>query len=76
MMVGDILGKENLIVIVNALSPLRIFTLGGSSLRVIMEYSLQDIKVKAKFGLIILLFCLEGFLFVKFFVNKTLTHKI
>ena len=54
---------------------------GGGSLRLIMEDSLEDIKVQVKLGLIALLFALEGFLDLsllvqKFVLTKKFTHRI
>ena len=71
MMVGNIWAKDKLVsaVLVSAVSHLRIFTLGGGPLRVIMEDSLKDIKVQVKLGLIALLFVLEGFLFVSLLIQ-------
>ena len=73
--------KDKLIVFIGAISDLRIFTLSGSSLRLILEDSLKDFQVRVKLGLIVLLFALEGFLDLsllaqKFFVTKKFTHRI
>ena len=73
--------KDKLIVFIGAISDLRIFTLSGISLRLILEDSLKDFQVRVKLGLIVLLFALEGFLDLsllaqKFFVTKKFTHRI
>ena len=78
---GKFVGKDKLIVFIGAISDLRIFTLSGSSLRLILEDSLEDFKVRVKLGLIALLFALEGFLDLsllvqKFVLTKKFTHRI
>ena len=74
------MGRDKLTFFLGPSAILRIFALGGGSLRLISQDSLVDFLVQLKKWLFVIMFALEGFLILillaqKFFVTKKRTHK-
>ena len=72
------MGRDKLLIFLGAFAHLRIFALGGGSLRLISEDSQEDYKVQLKMWLIVLMFALVGFsvisLLAQIFFLKTKIH--
>ena len=74
------MGRDKLTFFLGPSAILRIFALGGGSLRLISQDSLVNFKVQLKKWLFVIMFALEGFLILillaqTFFVTKKRTHK-
>ena len=74
------MGRGKLTFFLGPSAILRIFALGGGSLRLISQDSLVNFKVQLKKWLFVIMFALEGFLILillaqTFFVTKKRTHK-